>query len=76
MPEQIMDAETLNEIETAVRIIAKSDKQIGEVVLIIRGNEKPYVDIRLPAGSLINLVKSYNSKIVPETCRKNKSTAG
>ena len=53
MPEQIIDAETLNEIETAVRIIAKSDKQIGEVVLIIRGNEKPYVDIRLPVGSLI-----------------------
>lgn len=71
-----MDAETLNEIETAVRIIAKSDKQIGEVVLIIRGNEKPYVDIRLPVGSLINLVKSYNSMIVPELYRKNKSTAG
>ena len=73
---RLIDAETLNEIETAVRIIAKSDKQIGEVVLIICGNEKPYVDICLPVGSLINLVKSYNSRIVPELYRKNKSTTG
>lgn len=76
MLEQIIDAETLNEIETAIRIITKSDKQIGEAVLIFRGNEKPYVDIRLPAGSLINLVKPYNPMIIPKSYRKNKSTAG
>lgn len=57
MPERVIDTKTLNEIETAIRIITKSDKQIGEVVLIVRGNEKPYVDIRLPAGSLMNLLR-------------------
>lgn len=55
-PEQVIDTETLNEIETAIRIITKSDKQIGEVVLIVHGNEKPYVDIRFPAGSPMNLL--------------------
>ena len=53
----MIDAETLQEIETAIKIITKTDKRIGEVVLIIHGEEKPYVDIRLPAGSLIELFR-------------------
>lgn len=57
MIERKIDAETLNEIETAIKIITKTDKKIGEVVLIIHGEEKPYVDIRLPAGSLIGLLR-------------------
>lgn len=53
----MIDTETLQEIETAIKIITKTDKRIGEVVLIIHGEEKPYVDIRLPAGSLIGLFR-------------------
>lgn len=53
----MIDAKTLQEIENAIKIITKTDKRIGEVVLIIHGEEKPYVDIRLPAGSLIGLFR-------------------
>ncbi len=43
-----MPPEILEKIETAIKMIVQSDKQIGEVILIVRGAEIRFVDVRCP----------------------------
>lgn len=58
-----IDPETICDIEDSMRLIRATDKQIGEIVISVRGNNKPHVDIKLPTGSLLALFRRLMSLV-------------